>query len=206
MQIECNCNPTFAFSMNGTYIILVKNMVCNRCIAAVQDILHSEGINYDSVRLGEIELKAPLTQTQKETLQERLRHTGFALIDSRTTGLVEKIKQLVIRRARNQADENDAKLKLSGYISGCLHHEYSYLSNLFSSIEGRTIEHYFIDQRIEYVKELLVYDELTLSEIALQLEYSSTAHLSAQFKKVTGLTPSHYKKIGAEKRKALDHV
>ena len=120
--------------------------------------------------------------------------------------MAEKIKKLVIRRARNLATEEDAKLKLSNYLSSALHHDYSYLSNLFSSIEGRTIENYFIEQRIEYVKELLVYDEMTLSEIALQLEYSSTAHLSAQFKKVTGLTPSHYKKIGIEKRKALDHV
>lgn len=187
-------------------MLLVKNMVCNRCIAAVEAALKAEGIAYEKVQLGEISITTALSATQKEAFEHRLRGLGFELIDGRTGGVVEKIKQLVIQRTRNQSAEEDAKLKLSGYLSQQLRHEYSYLSNLFSSVEGRTIENYFIEQRIEYVKELLVYDEMTLSEIALELEYSSTAHLSAQFKKVTGLTPSHYKKVGAAKRKALDEL
>src|ERR1044071_2782681 len=97
-------------------------------------------------------------------------------------------------------------MKLSDYLSSKLHHEYTYVSSLFSSIEGRTIENYYIEQRIEQAKELLTYGEMTLSQIALELEYSSTAHLSSQFKKITGLTPSHFKQIGAQKRKAIDQV
>jgi AraC-like DNA-binding protein len=135
-----------------------------------------------------------------------LNKIGFTLIDSKVSAIIEKVKKLTISRARNQVDEKEARLKLSTFLTNHVHHEYTYLSNLFSSIENRTIENYFIEQRIEYVKELLVYGELTLSQIALELEYSSTAHLSGQFKKVTGLTPSHYKQIGVEKRKGLDQV
>jgi AraC-like DNA-binding protein len=112
----------------------------------------------------------------------------------------------VIKKARNEVDEHESRTKLSNYLSTQLHHEYSYLSSFFSSIEGRTIENYFIEQRIEKAKELLIYGENNLSQIAFELEYSSVAHLSAQFKKVTGLTPSHFKTIGASKRKALDKV
>jgi AraC-like DNA-binding protein len=121
-------------------------------------------------------------------------------------GTVEKIKQLVIKKARNEVADKEKKIKLSAYLSQNLHYEYTYLSSLFSSVEGYTIENYFIQQRIEKVKELLAYDELTLSTIAFEMEYSSTAHLSTQFKQVTGLTPSHFKKVGSEKRKLLDHV
>ena len=124
----------------------------------------------------------------------------------RTGGMIEKIKQLIILKARNKLDEKESKLKLSAYLSNHLHHEYTYLSSLFSSVEGRTIENYFIEQRIENAKELLIYGQMTLSEIAMELEYSSTAHLSSQFKKITGLTPSHFKEVGAARRKALDKV
>ena len=121
-------------------------------------------------------------------------------------GTVEKIKQLVIKKARNEVTDKEKKIKLSAYLSQNLHYEYTYLSSLFSSVEGYTIENYFIQQRIEKVKELLAYDEMTLSTIAFEMEYSSTAHLSSQFKQVTGLTPSHFKKVGSSKRKLLDHV
>lgn len=186
--------------------LLVRNMVCNRCIMAVEGTLNDLDISFKKVQLGEIELTSPLSTSQKDTLTTRLNAIGINLIDSKATGIIEKVKALAINRARNKVTENDARLKLSTYLTSHIHHEYSYLSNLFSSIESRTIENYFIEQRIEYVKELLVYGELSLSEIALELEYSSTAHLSAQFKKVTGLTPSHYKQIGVEKRKGLDQV
>jgi len=122
------------------------------------------------------------------------------------SALIEKIKQLVIKRARNEGDEKGSKTKLSHYLSGEVNHEYSYLSSLFSSVEGRTIENYFIEQRIEKAKELLVYDQLTLSQIAFDLEYSNVAHLSTQFKKVTGLTPTYFKEIGVAKRKSLDDI
>ena len=187
-------------------ILLVKNMVCHRCILSVEDILQKESIPFDKVIFGEMYLKEELTPDQKERLVKRLVEVGFELIDNHSSALIEKIKQLIIKRARNEADEKDSNLKLSHYLSGKVNHEYTYLSSLFSSVEGRTIENYFIEQRIEKAKELLVYGQLTLSQIAFDLEYSSVAHLSAQFKKITGLTPTYFKEIGLAKRKALDKI
>ena len=181
-------------------------MVCHRCVMAVTAILTETGISFEKVILGEIHLKRQLEKHELKTLGGKVQAIGFELIDRKGSSVIEKMKKLIIQKARNEVDEHIARLKLSTYISDSLHHEYTYLSSLFSSVEGRTIENYFIEQRIEYVKELLVYGELTLSEIAYKLDYSSTAHISSQFKKVTGLTPSHYKKIGSEKRKSLDHV
>jgi AraC family transcriptional regulator len=145
-------------------------------------------------------------QDEKDRLTEKLNKIGFEIIDNYTGGLIEKIKSLVIKRARNEVDETENKIKLSNYLSGKVNHEYTYLSSLFSSVEGRTIENYFIEQRIEKAKELLIYGQLTLSQIAFDLEYSSVAHLSTQFKKITGLTPIYLKEIGREKRKSLDKI
>lgn len=187
-------------------VLFVKNMVCNRCVMAVEDILNSLKISYTEVRLGEIEPEKPLNTTERSELEILLQKIGFSLIDNKGSSVIEKIKKMIINKARNQLSEKESRLKLSTLLSDTFHYEYSYLSNLFSSIENRTIEKYFIEQRIEYAKELLVYGELSLSAIALELEYSSTAHLSAQFKKITGLTPTHFKQIGADKRKTLDQV
>src|SRR5690606_28337477 len=129
---------------------------------------------------------------------------GFEVIDDRKSLIIEKIKNIIIDLVHHQ--DNDTKSNLSDVLSSKLHHDYNYLSNLFSEIEGTTIEKYFIAQKIEKVKELLVYDELSLSEIAFRLNYSSVAYLSNQFKKVTGLTPSHFKQIREDKRKSLDEV
>lgn len=181
-------------------------MVCLRCILAVEDILKTESIPFQKVVFGEIHLNEPLNEHQKNRLKENLDKIGFELIDNVSSGLIEKIKQLVIKRARKEAVGDDVKKKLSAYISDKVNHEYTYLSSLFSSIEGRTIENYFIEQRIEKAKELLIYDQLTLSQIAFELEYSSVAHLSAQFKKITGLTPTYFKEIGTMKRKGLDQI
>lgn len=187
-------------------ILFVKNMVCHRCTLAVEDILRSADIPFNKVITGEIHIPDALSDDQRKQLSVRLSGVGLELIDNRISGLVEKIKQLVIKKARNELGEKERKLKLSAYISQQLHHEYTYLSSLFSSIEGRTIEHYFIEQRIEKVKELLVYNEMSLSDIAFEMDYSSVAHLSNQFKKTTGLTPSYFKKMGSDKRKLLDHI
>lgn len=187
-------------------ILLVKNMVCRRCVMAVEDIARKAEIPFEQVTIGEIHLNEPLSDGKRAVLNDGLEQIGFELIDNRVSGLIENIKRYVIRKARNELDDKKAGMKLSDYLSTHLHHEYTYLSSLFSSIEGRTIENYFIEQRIECAKELLTYGEMTLSQIAMELEYSSTAHLSSQFKKVTGLTPSHFKQIGAEKRKAIDQV
>lgn len=190
----------------GTTTLLVKNMVCQRCVMAVESILEAGEIAFQKVTFGEIHLVSELSAEQKAYLKESLEKVGFEMIDSQTGGLVEKIKQLVIKRARNEVPDTERKIKLSGYLSDKVHHEYTYLSSLFSAVEGRTIENYFIEQRIEKAKELLIYDQLTLSEIAFELEYSNAAHLSNQFKKITGLTPTYFKEIGSMKRKALDKI
>jgi AraC-like DNA-binding protein len=187
-------------------ILFVKNMVCHRCILAVEDVLKNSGILFDKVIIGEIHLPESLSSRQNDLLRTNLVKIGLELIDNRVSGMIEKIKNLVIKKARNEVDEKDKKIKLSSFLSKQLHHEYTYLSSTFSAVEGRTIENYFIEQRIEKVKELLVYKEMTLSEIAFEMEYSSVAHLSNQFKKTTGLTPSHFKQVGSSKRKLLDQV
>jgi len=189
-----------------TNILLIKNMVCRRCVLAVEDILHDVEIPFTKVLFGEIHLSNQLSERQKELLKGKLAFIGFELIDNHLSGLVEKIKAYVIKRARNDVDDKENKITLSNYLSGKLHHEYTYLSSLFSSVEGRTIENFFIEQRIEKAKELLIYGQMTLSEIAYQLDYSSVAHLSAQFKKITGLTPSYFKEVGATMRKPLDSI
>jgi AraC family transcriptional regulator len=190
----------------SSVILLVKNMVCHRCVLVVEDILRNESILFQKVIIGEIHLFNELTPDQKQRLIKKFGEIGFELIDNHSSALIEKIKQLVIKRARNEVDEKESKIKLSHYLSGKVNHEYTYLSSLFSSVEGRTIENYFIEQRIEKAKELLVYGQLTLSQIAFDLDYSSVAHLSAQFKKVTGLTPSYFKEIGTSKRRSLDNI
>lgn len=183
-------------------VLLVKNMVCRRCVLTVENILTKAAIPFNKVIFGEIHL----TEPQKDVLVKELAMVGFELIDSHTTAIIEKAKQLIIKKARNEDGKAEAKLPLSKCLSEQLNYEYTHLSSMFSAIEGRTIEQYFIEQRIERAKELIVYGQLTLSEIAIALNYSSVAHLSSQFKKVTGLTPTYYKEVGAAKRKALDKV
>lgn len=190
----------------ATHTLLVKNMVCHRCVLSVEDILHKAAIPFQHVTFGEIHLHDPLTTDQTALLSARLKDVGFELIDNQMSGLIEKIKMLVIQRARNENKGKETRINLSTYLSETLHYEYTHLSSIFSSVEGRTIENYFIEQRIERAKELLIYGQMTLSEIAFELDYSSPAHLSTQFKKTTGLTPSHFKEVGMTRRKALDQV
>jgi len=192
--------------MNTAAKLYIKNMVCQRCVMAVEAILRELEIAHHQVVVGEVELCEPLSGARREGLQQALEKIGLELIDNRKTSTIEKAKQLIIKKARNEVGESEKSQKLSVYLTDQLHLDYSYLSNLFSSVEGRTIEHYFIHQRIEKAKELLVYDQMTLSEIAWELGYSSTAYLSNQFKKVTGLTPSYFKEIGAARRKPIDEA
>lgn len=181
-------------------------MVCSRCVSAVESILRDLKVSFEAVAIGEIHLIGNLPLDQKKEVDGRLKAIGFELIDNHTVAQIEKIKKLILDRARNEGAMKNRKEKLSLLLSDQMHLEYTYLSGLFSGVEGRTIENYFIEQRIEKAKELLVYGQHTLSEIADQLEYSSVAHLSAQFKKVTGLTPSHFKSVGNSKRKGLDKI
>lgn len=184
--------------------VYIKNMVCNRCIMVVRSELEKLGIEPISIELGEVTLSKALDSSQKEELNEVLESLGFALIDDKKARLIEQVKTLIVELVHY--NNNDLKVNLSDYISEKVHHDYNYVSNLFSEVEGTTIEKYFIAQKVEKVKELLVYDELTLNEIAFKLNYSSVAHLSTQFKKVTGLTPTHFKQIKTNKRKPLDKV
>ncbi len=182
----------------------IKNMVCNRCVMVVRNEMEQLGFDVKEVKLGEVWLEGELSAAEKERVRERMISLGFDLIDDRKSRIIERIKGIIIDLVHHK--EGQMRTNLSDLLSSELAYDYSYLSNLFSEVEGTTIEKYFIAQRIEKVKELLVYDELTLSEIAYRLNYSSVAYLSNQFRRVTGLTPSHFKRIGEVKRKPLDKI
>lgn len=179
-------------------------MVCNRCIMAVENELEKLGHQPLNITLGEVLLNKELTDSEKEILSLHLQNLGFEMIDDKKSRLIGQIKSSIIEIVHHQ--NSDLKSNLSDYLSSRLHHDYTYLSNLFSETEGTTIEKYFIAQKIEKVKELLVYDELSLSEIAAKMNYSSVAYLSNQFKKVTGLTPTYFKNIKENKRRPLDEL
>lgn len=179
-------------------------MVCQRCILTVETILKNLDIEFEKVELGEINLTTKPDKDQIIELEEELNKVGFELIETRVNKIIEDIKKAIIEYLDLGMDGQE--LKLSSFITNKIPYDYSYLSDLFSSIEGKTIEQYFILQRIEKVKELLVYDQLSLTEISYQTGFSSVHHLSAQFKKLTGLTPSYFRKIAQEKRKAIDKV
>jgi AraC-like DNA-binding protein len=184
--------------------LYIRNMVCDRCKMVVKSELENMGLHPLSVELGEVELGREITNQEKQQLSERLQQLGFSLIDDRKSRLIEHIKTLIIELVHHRNGE--LSVNLSDYLKSHVNHDYHYISNLFSEVEGITIEKYFIAQKIEKVKELLVYDELSLSEIADLLNYSSVAYLSSQFKKVTGFTPSYFKQIRENKRKPLDKI
>lgn len=203
---ECNCTRKISFSL--TFIpmkVFIKNMVCNRCVMVVREELNKLQLEPTEVVLGEAEIKDDLTTEEKEKLRQNLAALGFELLDDKKAKLVEKIKNAIIEIV-HYGEDLDNRIKFSKQIEQKVGVDYHQLSTLFSETEGTTIEKYVILQRIEKVKELLVYNELTLSEIAFKTGYSSVQHLSTQFKKVTGLTPSHFKEIKENKRKPLDQV
>lgn len=171
---------------------------------AVEQLFESEGVKINDIHLGMVDTKEQLTPEQLNIITTKLLDIGFERIDDKKSQIIDKIKTTVIKLVHHT--EGKIKTNLSDYLAEKLNYDYHYLSNIYSEVEGTTIEKFYIAQRIEKVKELLVYDELTLSEIAFKLHYSSVAHLSSQFKKVTGLTPSYFKNIRAEKRKPLDKV
>lgn len=183
-------------------------MVCNRCIAAVKQELEQQNFHPINVSLGEVTLEEDnLTDQQQDNLDAGLVRLGFERIDDRKARLIESLKNKIIKMIHH-TDRLDLKVNWSLVLSEEVHYEYNYLSNLFSSVEGITLEQYIIRQKIEKVKELIFYDELNLSEIASKLGYSSVAHLSSQFKKTTGMTPSELKKSrGREQpRKSIDSL
>ena len=179
-------------------------MVCQRCVTSVKHVFSEMGIELSGTELGEVETEKKVSAEELKQIDLKLRALGFELISSRTHKIIEDTKKLINEYIGLGIESQD--VNLSAFISGRLNYDYSYISDMFSSVEGKTIEQYFILQRIEKVKELLVYDQLSLTEISYQTGFSSVHHLSAQFKKVTGLTPSHFKKIGAQKRIGIDAV
>lgn len=179
-------------------------MVCNRCKTAVRDQLEKAGLQTIAVELGEAEIKEELKPEALKKLDADFRQLGFEIIDDRKSRLIEQIKNAIVSLIHYSDELID--INLSEYLVQKIHYDYNYLSNLFSEIEGTTIEKYLIAQKIEKVKELLKYDELSLSEIADRLGYSSVAYLSNQFKKQTGLSPSFYKSLKQPGRKNLDDL
>lgn len=182
----------------------IKNMVCNRCIMVVKNQLEQLGLQPVSVELGIAVLPDKVTDEVYHAVKESLEPFGFELIDDKKSQMIEQIKDAIIELVHY--NDNDLKVNLSDFLTSKLNRDYSSLSKLFSDVTNTTIEKYLIAQKIERAKELLVYGELSLNEIADKLNYSSAAYLSAQFKSVTGLTPSHFKKVKENKRKPLDEV
>ena len=188
--------------------LYIKNMVCNRCIMVVKQELERQGLHPEKVALGEVTItEDSLSDAQQNKLDSALIDLGFERIDDRKARLIEAIKNKIIKMIHH-SEKVDLKFNWSDVLAEEMHYEYNYLSNLFSSVEGVTLEQYIIRQKIEKVKELLFYDELSLSEIGDKLGYSSVAHLSGQFKKITGFTPSEMKKSRNldQNRKPLDSV
>ena len=184
--------------------LYIKNMVCHRCIMVVQSELEKKGFAPLNVLLGESTFDTQLPSHDLQLIAETLQNVGFEIIKDQKKQEVEKVKSLIIDLVQNQ--NSALKNTLSDYLSTQLDCDYKSITTLFTELEGTTIEKYFIAQKIEKVKELLVYNELTLSEIAFQLQYSSVAHLSNQFKSVTGLTPSYFKNLRDDRRIPLDQV
>jgi AraC-like DNA-binding protein len=181
--------------------LFIKNMVCKRCKMVVKAELDKLDLHYTMVELGEAEIMEEISETQLRLLDSALREAGLELMNDRQSILVEMIKTIIIELIHS--DQTQLRINLSDHLSEKLNHNYTYLSNLFSKIKGTTIEKYYLSHKIERVKELLIYDELNLTEIAYTMHYSSVAHLSNQFKKMTGLTPSHFKNLRHKKRELL---
>ena len=184
--------------------IYIKNMVCIRCKMLVRKMLDDMGLQYSKVELGTAELKRPISQEQKQNIKEALQFWGLELIEDSKSILVEKIKGSVINMIRDDANANS--FKTSHYLSRYLQYNYTYLANVFSQETGICLTDYIIAHKIEKVKEMLMYEDLTISEIAWKLNYSSVAHLSNQFAKVTGLRPSQFKKNGQKVLTSLENV
>lgn len=184
--------------------IYIKYMVSLRCKMVVKEELRKLGLHFIVVDLGEVEIMEELTESQRDALKAALYDSGLELMDNKRAVLIEKIKNVIVEMV-HYADELP-KINYSNYISEKLHYDYTYLSNLFSEVKGVTIQQFIILHKIERVKELLLYEELNLTEISYQLQYSSVSHLSNQFKKVTGLTPSQFKLLKNRHRDPIEEI
>ncbi len=184
----------------------IKNMVCNRCIKVVKEEMEKLNYRVEKIELGEVVISSDKDKFNLEKIKIALEENGFELFDSRNANIIESIKILIINSIHHQSIESFSDINLSNEIVNETGLSYQYVSSLFSATEGITIEKFIISQKIEKVKELIVYDELTLSEMAYNLGYSSVQHLSNQFKKITGLTPTYFKRLKKKKRKPLDKI
>lgn len=189
-----------------TSTLYIKNMVCPRCIKVVREELTKLGLDVRSVVLGEVSVSGDEKDLPLEKIRSVLEENGFELIEDKRVRIIEKIKHAILKLVQNDHEKNPVRIKDSEFIAREVSLEYNYLSTLFSSVENVTVEHYTILERIERAKELLKYGELTLSEIAYKLGYSSVQHLSGQFKNVTGMTPSRFKALGNNIRKPIDQI
>ena len=186
------------------YSVHIKNMVCPRCIETVSNIFNELGIEFISIRLGEVIALSKISKVKKKALTEKLELNGFELLESYNSQLINQIKSIIVDQIHHKKEA--LNINFSTLLSEQLHHEYTSMSKLFSLVEGITIEKFILKQKVERVKELLFYDELTLTEISYRMNYSSVAHLSAQFKKETGMPPSEFKKMRKPERRYLDDI
>jgi AraC-like DNA-binding protein len=184
--------------------LYIKNMVSTRCKLLVKSELEDLNLGYKTVELGEVELEENISDEKREELKQALLRSGLVLMEDKKSILVEKIKTVIIEMV-HYSDELP-KVNYSVYISQKLNLNYTYMANLFAEVKGTTIEQFIIIHKIERVKELIIYDELTLTEIAELMQYSSVAHLSKQFKRITGLTPSHFKQLKNKRRNPLEDL
>jgi YesN/AraC family two-component response regulator len=187
-----------------TLKLYIKYMVSIRCKMVVKAELKKLGLHFTTVDLGVVEIMENITQEQREQIKTDLLKSGLELMDDKRAILIEKIQNVIVEMVHYE--DELTKVNFSDYLSEKLNYDYTYLANLFSETKGITIEHFIILHKIERVKELIIYDELNLSEIAWRLHYSSVAHLSNQFKKITGLTPSYFKTLKHKKRSTLEDV
>ncbi len=179
-------------------------MVSNRCKMAVKKELRKLGLHFIVVDLGEVEIMEEITMEQKEKFKIGLLNSGLELMDDKKSVLIGKIKNVIIEMVHHS--DVFVKINFSVYLSDKLHHDYTYLANLFSEVQGITIEHFIIYHKIERIKELIIYDELNITEIAHRMNYSSVSHLSNQFKKITGLSPSHFKQLKVKRRYPIEDI
>lgn len=184
--------------------LFIKYMVSNRCKMAVKEALKSLGLHFVLVDLGEVDIMETLSEGQKQQLQSLLNISGLELMSDKKAMLIEKIKNIIIEIVHYSCEQ--PTINFSDYISEKLHLDYTYLSNIFSEVQGITIQQFLIIHKIERVKELLMYDEMNLTEISYQMQYSSVAHLSNQFKKITGLSATEFQKLKHKTRKPIEEI
>ena len=181
-------------------------MVSNRCKIAVKEVLKKLELHFVIIDLGEVDIMEDLSVEQKDQLRTDLLSLGFELMEDKKSILIERIKNTIVEMVYNAPSDDTIKTNFSDYISDKLNHDYTYLSNIFSAVHGSTIEQFIIALKIERIKEFIIYDELTITEIAWKMNYSSVAHLSNQFKKHTGMSPSYFKKLKDKKRSSIDDI